>query len=157
MNTTNLFSCVTCDKSFSKFNELRKHKKEHKDKPFECTTCKEKFNNFATLVNHKKAHEKTQLPLLFSCPKCNQKFTNFGVLKKHEMIHTVEKPFKCSNCKNDFIDEENMRKHVHEELNTECNESHFCCTKCEKKLSTTIQEKVCRKKNETKMCTFFDL
>ena len=29
-----IFSCVMCDERFSKFNELRKHKSNHSEKPF---------------------------------------------------------------------------------------------------------------------------
>ena len=51
-----IFGCVICDKKFDKFNELRKHKKCHSDKPFNCARCNKKFCDFGTFLKHEEIH-----------------------------------------------------------------------------------------------------
>ena len=49
----NIFCCVLCNKSFSKFNALRKHKKSHSEEQFSCQKCGKKFDTFSALNKHK--------------------------------------------------------------------------------------------------------
>ena len=118
----NIFCCVLCNKSFSKFNALRKHKKSHSEEQFSCQKCGKKFDTFSALNKHKhclpndgkgskKKDEKINDLTLFSCSKCDKKFPKIQNLKDHERIHKEskvcancsdnegnEKPFNCSEC-----------------------------------------------------------
>ena len=51
-----MFSCVTCKQKFARFNNLRKHKRIHKEKPFSCSKCNKRFNNFGAQKKHEEKH-----------------------------------------------------------------------------------------------------
>ena len=76
------FDCVTCDESFTKFNDLRKHKKNHNGKEFSCPNCGKKFEDFCSFSNHKRE--------------------DICVSKAKIAPNPVEKPFKCSECDKKF-------------------------------------------------------
>ena len=124
-NNEIILSCLSCDKSFGAFNDLRRHKKCHEEK-FSCKECDTKFKNFRALNKHKHCpvnsgqeykiqDENLNEHELFSCPKCDKKFPRIQNLKDHERSHKGEKqdktndcaclkngenekPFSCSNC-----------------------------------------------------------
>ena len=43
-------NCVDCNKTFTRFNDLRTHKKTHLEKQFGCPKCDQKFNTFGALM-----------------------------------------------------------------------------------------------------------
>ncbi|XP_055944406.1 zinc finger protein 605-like [Argiope bruennichi] len=49
-----------------------------------------------------------------SCPHCSRSFPCKSKLKRHILMHTGEKPFKCSVCKQSFRRKEGLRYHQHE-------------------------------------------
>ena len=86
------FSCVSCDKIFSEFNDLRKHKRGHSAKPFKCPQCDKNFSDFGALMNHKKL-----------CT--SDRKTNTSVNIKEKAGETAkEKPFKCQKRDKKFTD-----------------------------------------------------
>lgn len=49
---------------------------------------------------------------MFVCPECNKAFTLKGNLKKHYLIHTGEKPFRCSVCLRAFRQKISVLTHL---------------------------------------------
>ncbi len=45
------------------------------------------------------------------CFECEKTFITDGELKQHEMIHTGEKPYKCSHCDKRFSQSGNLKSH----------------------------------------------
>ena len=47
------FKCTKCDKTFSDYTGLRKHKRIHSgEKPFKCTECDKSFSDYTDLKRH---------------------------------------------------------------------------------------------------------
>ena len=66
----------------------------------------------------------------FSCSYCEKKFTQQRILKQHEMIHTGEKPFRCSFCDYRGRQENSLRIHVRTH---HTGDKPFSCSYCQKK------------------------
>lgn len=49
---------------------------------------------------------------IFICPGCGKRFNLKGNLKKHYMIHTGERPFRCSICMKAFRQKVSALNHV---------------------------------------------
>ena len=62
-----LLGCVICDKTFDTFNELRRHKRTHVEKPYCCFSCDQRFNNFGSQQKHTKTHSHDEM----NCEKEN--------------------------------------------------------------------------------------
>jgi len=59
----------------------------------------------------------------------NKCFNNASNLKKHMRIHSLDKPFKCDQCRKCFKDERSLNKHRCSECSTEDREN-FTCWMC---------------------------
>ena len=148
-----IFGCVICDKRFNKFNDLRRHKRSHNEKPFSCSKCEKKFNDFGALDSHDRAHthdEETSQDALeaqkeiqtnekpFKCKKCDNRFEHNNALQEHERIHTGDKPFHCDRCDKNFEAKSdlNVHKKSHQIVKP------FRCSQCNKKfeLQTSLAE-----------------
>jgi len=70
-----------CDKSFTRFYNLRSHYRSHSgDRPFTCTLCDQSFAR-----NHD--------------------------LKRHQKIHSGNKPFQCTHCRKSFSRQDAQSRH----------------------------------------------
>ena len=68
-----------------------------KDRDFICKFCIKKFPFASFKEAHKKgAHSQPNLSSYVSCGKCGEKFKSLQNLKSHNMLHTGEKPYKCT-------------------------------------------------------------
>ena len=79
-----IFKCPEkdCDKTFSRYYNLRSHYKIHTgNKPFKCKNCSKSFAR-----NHD--------------------------LKRHEKIHTGERPHKCPTCQKQFSRNDALQRHL---------------------------------------------
>ena len=52
MKENRIFDCLVCEEKFAKFNDLRRHKKTHINKPFKCPKCDRNFDQFGALSEH---------------------------------------------------------------------------------------------------------
>lgn len=104
------FPCRLCDKKFQYERGIVMHfKSDHPGhKPLVCHICK------MQLANKLKEHLKTHgIGEEFICELCGKRFNQKFLSKIHEMWHQgIE--YKCSNCKQKFLNKEKMDMHVKE-------------------------------------------
>lgn len=75
------FRCSTCDKTFTRANNLKQHEKTHKGivKKFECSYCKKTFGSKFNKNRHEReVHEKE-----LKCDKCGVVFENKDDFTSH--------------------------------------------------------------------------
>ena len=69
------------------------------EKPFSCLTCDKKFTKQGVLKVNDRTHTGEQP---FACSICDKKFTKRGSLKVHDLTHTGEKQKVTSKCHETF-------------------------------------------------------
>ena len=82
-----LLGCVICEKKFDTFNELRRHKRIHAEKPYSCPSCDQRFNNFGSQQKHTKTHSHDEM----NCEKENP-------TADEEKMHDETEAFSCTQC-----------------------------------------------------------
>ena len=104
-----LFSCLKCEKKFTRAQVLKIHERTHTgDKPFSCSQCDYKFSTSCDLKRHERTHNGGKP---FSCSLCNYKCTQLSNLKRHERTHTGDRPYSCGKCDKIFKQSSNLKKH----------------------------------------------
>lgn len=139
---SNTFNCTLCDIRFSKKSQLKYHtdivhKGRKRGNNKKCPKCPQTFReHYAKLLHLRKIHGITKS---FSCHVCKNTFSTrraltehltkfhtekhkcevcskcFAVesrLKQHLTVHTGEKKFICSICKNSYMHRKTLNKHM---------------------------------------------
>jgi KRAB domain-containing zinc finger protein len=79
-----------------------------KYQPFSCTKCGLKFYSQVQLKRHLITHKG-----LFECGYCDQVLNNQEELSNHiEICMSVQRPYKCNNCKASFLSEAELSNHL---------------------------------------------
>ena len=78
------FACAICDERYSKFNELRRHKRIHEEKQLNCSKCDKRFARPNDVKNHER--------------------------NVHSVVQTNVNEKKCSQCGEKSDDERGMTK-----------------------------------------------
>uniref|UniRef100_A0A4W3HD13 Zinc finger protein SNAI2 n=1 Tax=Callorhinchus milii TaxID=7868 RepID=A0A4W3HD13_CALMI len=124
------FQCNLCNKAYSTFSGLAKHKQLHCDsqtrKSFSCKYCEKEYVSLGALKMHIRTHT---LPCV--CKICGKAFSRPWLLQGHIRTHTGEKPFSCPHCSRAFADRSNLRAH----LQTHSDVKKYQCKNCAKTFS----------------------
>lgn len=124
------YQCDGCNKSYSTFSGLSKHKQFHctsqVKKEFSCKYCEKTYVSLGALKMHIRTHT---LPC--KCKLCGKAFSRPWLLQGHIRTHTGEKPFRCEHCGRAFADRSNLRAH----LQTHSDIKKYSCKSCSKTFS----------------------
>ncbi|KAK8394013.1 hypothetical protein O3P69_006305 [Scylla paramamosain] len=131
-------TCEICQEEFVSLAQLEPHYEchsmtigqlEERKKPnLVCQECRGEFTSHEMLTHHMKVHRKTKkivsskpkrkVPdrsrFVNKCLQCDKKFIKPSQLKRHMMIHTGERPFKCTyeGCDRAFNQKYTMLIHL---------------------------------------------
>uniref|UniRef100_A0A1A7WKY9 Zinc finger and BTB domain-containing protein 41 n=1 Tax=Iconisemion striatum TaxID=60296 RepID=A0A1A7WKY9_9TELE len=108
------FQCDICFQCYSTKSNLTVHKKKHtSDAPFpkkehKCPFCNKLHASRKTLAKHVKRFHPEQTQEFFAarkkktegwkCTICSKTFSRRPHLQEHMILHTQDRPFKCSSC-----------------------------------------------------------
>lgn len=124
------YQCDSCNKSYSTYSGLSKHKQFHctldLKKEFTCKYCDKTYVSLGALKMHIRTHT---LPC--KCKICGKAFSRPWLLQGHVRTHTGEKPFTCVHCLRAFADRSNLRAH----LQTHSDVKKYSCRSCSKTFS----------------------
>ena len=102
-----------CQILFETKEELNEHKQTH-NKLYKCNfpTCEKSFMKAINLRRHLKSHYKNKNR--FYCPYegCNKSYSAFYSLTLHYRIHTGITLYKCEKCEKKFFGRSNYQYHV---------------------------------------------
>uniref|UniRef100_A0AAZ3P130 C2H2-type domain-containing protein n=1 Tax=Oncorhynchus tshawytscha TaxID=74940 RepID=A0AAZ3P130_ONCTS len=106
--------CWECGKGFINITTLRNHMLNVHSKPEDkhsCSQCDKSYGEKRALVSHVKiCHAGVRYP----CTYCGKLFLSMSSLTRHDLIHTQERPFKCteSECGKGFRSPKELRVHM---------------------------------------------
>ncbi|VDN45670.1 unnamed protein product [Dibothriocephalus latus] len=85
------------------------------EKPHKCTDCGKSFSRSDELTRHKRIHSGSKP---FTCKECQRQFSRSDHLRTHFRTHSGEKPFKCDTCGNCFARSDELKRHkkTHEKV-----------------------------------------
>jgi len=100
-----------CDKAFSQSGDLNVHMRDHMgDKSFKCSLCNKSFSDFSDLQRHKcQVHSNKRL---YQCRYCLMLFETYVHLNCHVCIHTGAKPYSCRHCSECFTEPDQLKTHL---------------------------------------------
>ena len=103
------YHCAGCDKSFSKVNLWRKHRRTfHK-----CSICKINFDIKEELNKHNMTtHEENDPTKILICSSCEYNCSKLFDLKVHiAQVHENIAPFECPGCTKSYPDHIQLKSH----------------------------------------------
>ena len=128
-NKSKLLECSICEISFTRNNNLKKHKKTaHGDlaKKYPCTICKKEFKIYGLKDHMNKIHSSKS----YHCPQCDYVAPYAARLKTHvQSVHEGIR-YPCSHCDYQATKNSDLRKHiryVHDGVRD------FPCSQCDHK------------------------
>ena len=128
-NKSKLLECSICEISFTRNNNLKKHKKTaHGDlaKKYPCTICKKEFKIYGLKDHMNKIHSSKS----YHCPQCDYVAPYAARLKTHvQSVHEGIR-YPCSHCDYQATKNSDLRNHiryVHDGVRD------FPCSQCDHK------------------------
>ena len=128
-NKSKLLECSICEISFTRNNNLKKHKKTaHGDlaKKYPCTICKKEFKIYGLKDHMNKIHSSKS----YHCPQCDYVALYAARLKAHvQSVHEGIR-YPCSHCDYQATKNSDLRNHiryVHDGVRD------FPCSQCDHK------------------------
>ncbi|XP_054614504.1 zinc finger protein 774-like isoform X2 [Dunckerocampus dactyliophorus] len=132
------YLCAECGKTFSQRSNLLRHlhfihSESKNEKKHFCTECQASFKEKGSLRLHQRRKHHKQL-FRHPCPDCGKTFSASSI-NRHKLIHTGERPFKCTvpDCDKSFLSTAEVKKHV---LMFHSTERPFKCDVCPKAFVT---------------------
>ena len=121
--------CNECGEIFGSMADLHQHFEIHKDlNPYICVHCGESFAVAASLKQHMKIHMKEKAYVPTGVEMVGKGVVDAFNLKSHQMIHSTEKPHRCSECGKSFAAAITLREHM--KMHSE--DKPYKCTQCRK-------------------------
>ena len=79
-DSSNLYTCEICAKSFQSKQSFSNHKETHKEVPSPCDICTKVFKSSRNLKQHKST---VHTENIFNCNECPKKFSTTANLRDH--------------------------------------------------------------------------
>ncbi|CAJ1080522.1 zinc finger protein 287-like [Xyrichtys novacula] len=131
------YLCAECGKTFSQRSNLLRHfellhSESRNEKRHRCSECDKSFKEKGALKKHQRLkHFETLLQLFrHQCQYCG-KMVSASTIARHKLIHTGERPYKCTvpECDKHFRSTTEVKRHV---LIHHTTERPYKCDSCGK-------------------------
>ncbi|XP_044035042.1 zinc finger protein 3 homolog isoform X2 [Siniperca chuatsi] len=111
------YLCAECGKTFSQKSNLLRHlnfihSESRNEKKHSCSECEKSFKEKGALKKHQRSKHLKEL-FRHPCPYCG-KMVSSSTIARHKLIHTGERPYKCTmpECDKYFRSTSEVKRHV---------------------------------------------
>lgn len=130
------YCCDVCHKWYPTINSVEKHRAEHKEESqYGCLNCGKKFRMQSALVLHSRSHLPAEIKNRYQCDECPKRFGTKPNLMAHKRIHSGVKDYTCDQCGKSFFQKGNLDNHVL----THTVARPFNCSTCNKSFKTLVR------------------
>lgn len=126
-----------CGKVFKSKLNLKRHKRNHIEKPTVCSLCGKVFNTSRRMKDHLRTHSDERK---FVCPVCNKSFKTSDVLTKHKRLHKDTFSYTCEICGFGCHSNGILRRHIDTHNQVKRHSCAVCGTKYSNKESLVIHK-----------------
>ena len=103
------YNCDTCEMSFFKKSQLKRHTKAaHFKNGYKCGHCHKSFSQKSSLEKHMKLKH----PKLFKCETCEMSFSKIIHLKCHTNATHRTNGYDCEKCEKKFSLKSSLKRHM---------------------------------------------